>query len=164
MNSYQDDDICVKSTLEKILYAQNNVVNRAAADCEVSCEQSIDMLLNPIEEEPKNTIPFMLFCNGCETFKVNGVTTFFDHHSKKEKFYCFTTFIFKIKKLDKNCATLELLTIDPDGKPKHDEHCVCTPCSQLHCENVEDLIATGVCVKIDISCFCGIQCLPAVRL
>jgi len=29
---------------------------------------------------------------------------------------------------------------------------------------VEDLVATGICINLDLSCFCGITCLPAVRL
>ncbi|HYK71675.1 MAG TPA: CotY/CotZ family spore coat protein [Pseudoneobacillus sp.] len=162
-----EDENCIKNTLEKILHAQRKH-NNEHTHCETSCEQSIIKLLNPSCISKKNTVPFILYCD-CEPFKVEGVTTFFDHCTNSEKFYCFTTFIFRIKDLKGDCAKLELLKFDSYEKcvssnNSCSERCICSPCCQLHCKEVDDLIPTGVCVKLDISCFCGIQCLPAVCL
>jgi hypothetical protein len=163
-----NDEICVKRTLEKILYAQRKAENRGHSHCETSCEQSIDKLIDPSSNHSKNSIPFILYC-ACEPFKVEGATTFFDHCSKKEKFFCFTTFIFRIKDLKGDCAILELLKFDchetcVSNSTSCNQNCICSPCCQLHCQDVDDLIPTGVCITVDLSCFCAIQCLPAVCL
>jgi hypothetical protein len=170
LNEYGDDILCLKETLEKILYAQKKVKDKQEHNpCEISCNQSINELKYPSCNELKNTIPFILYCNACEPFKVEGVTTFLDPCLKKERFYCFTTFIFKIKALKGDCAVLELLKFDSHGKCVSDnsscsDRCICSPCCQLHCKEIDDLIPTGVCIKVDLSCFCAIQCLPAVSL
>ena len=129
--------------------------------CKTSC---VRKGLGPIDTSGPNTIPFILYC-GCDPYKVEGVTTCFDPQCGKEKFLCFTTFIFRVKKIKDDCAVLELLKFKNHkcGSSKEHGH-VCTPCCQLHCENVEDLMPTGVCINTDLSCFCTIQCLPAIRI
>jgi hypothetical protein len=159
-NEGHKKDNCVDEVLEAILKAQNKVKKRN--ECKNSCKESINDLLNEDKKPKKNTIPFILYC-GCEPFKGTGVTTFFHGQSKKKKFACVSSFIFRIKELDNNCAVLELLAFKPDksSSGKGDEH---SPCDQIHCENVDDLVKTGICINVDLSCFCGITCLPAVRL
>ncbi|WP_256218416.1 CotY/CotZ family spore coat protein [Bacillus sp. MUM 116] len=48
--------------------------------------------------------------------------------------------------------------IHPLDKP------ICSPCSQLNYENIDDLMSTGVCINVDVSGFNAIQCLPSVCL
>ncbi|MFD2443224.1 CotY/CotZ family spore coat protein [Bacillus sp. CGMCC 1.16607] len=164
MEECQESSSCVKNTLEKILEAQKMSKKKECEACKTSCENSIDKLLHQECNHSKNTIPFILYCN-CEPFKVEGVTTCFDECSHREKFICFTTFIFRIKDLKGECAVIELLKI------KNHDHCSpysnnqpCSLCCQLNCEDIDDLVATGVCLKVDLSCFCAIQCLPAASL
>ncbi|WP_433744453.1 CotY/CotZ family spore coat protein [Falsibacillus pallidus] len=150
---------CVEEVLEAILKAQNKV--KKLSECKNSCKESINDLLEEHKKPKKNTIPFILYC-GCEPFKGTGVTTIHGPH-KKKKFACITSFIFKIKDLDNNCATLELLAVKPDKSSK-DGQKFCSPCGQLDCADVVDLVKTGICINVDLSCFCGITCLPAVWL
>lgn len=156
---------CVEEVLEAIFKAQKKV--KKEDECKTSCSHSIDELLVSSKKPKKNTIPFILYCGGCEPFKATGVTTF-SHHSKEKKFACITSFIFRIKDFDGKCAVLELLAFkhcksskDPFKSVSKD---FCSPCSQIDCEKVEDLIPTGICINVDLSCFCAITCLPAVHL
>ena len=152
-----DDKVCVEEVLEAILKAQKKVEDDHK-ECS-SCEDSIKELLEEHKKTKKNTIPFILYC-GCEPFKATGVTTY-PGGPKDKKFACITSFIFKIKDLKGQCAELELLTF----KPKKDDHKKSdSPCDQIDHEKVEDLVRTGICINVDLSCFCGVTCLPAVRL
>lgn len=156
---------CVEEVLEAIFKAQK----KAGLDdeCRSSCRESIDDLMGGHKKPKKNTIPFLLYCGSCEPFKATGVTTF-THHSKEKKFACITSFIFRIKEFDGKCAVLELLTFKQckSSKDPFKSHTkdFCSPCSQIDCENVEDLISTGICINVDLSCFCAVTCLPAIRL
>ncbi|WP_173917510.1 CotY/CotZ family spore coat protein [Halobacillus sp. Marseille-Q1614] len=153
---------CVEDVLEAILYAQREVEKKD--HCKTSCQQSIDDLLGN-KKGRKNTIPFILYC-GCEPFKGTGVTTY-TCHSKKSKFKCINSFIFKIKDLDKKCAVLELLFFKSEIKD-HEKECHSkkefSACSQIDHKCVDDLVGTDICIKVDLSCFCAITCLPAVHL
>lgn len=152
---------CVRKTLEKILNAQRNVSKKKNDCCGTSCHLPLGELSKP---NKNNTIPFILYCN-CEPFKVEGVTTCFDNCSEKEKFVCFLTFIFKVIELKDDCVVLELLKFKNHNKcaPSNSNH-QCSPCCQLDCEDVDDLIPTCVCISVELSSFTGIQCLPAICL
>ncbi|WP_430788262.1 CotY/CotZ family spore coat protein [Virgibacillus flavescens] len=155
---------CVKDVLEAIVEAQKKAQNDS--HCRSSCKQSIEDLLGERRIMTKNTIPFMLYC-GCEPFKGTGVLTYSCHNEKK--FKCINTFIFKIKELKNNCAVLELLIFKSDLNRPNDGSNECGKhgrgaCGQLDHKRVDDLIKTGICINVDLSCFCAVTCLPAVRL
>ena len=151
---------CVEEILEAILKAQRKVEKDYDKKCS-PCDESFEERLK--EKEPKkfskNTIPIILYC-GCEPFKGEGVTVC-PAGFKDKKFVCITSFIFKIRDLKGDCAELELLTF----KPKRDR---CdkfkSPCEQINHQYVGDLMKTGICITVDLSCFCGVTTLPAVRL
>src|SRR5690606_36533589 len=96
----------------------------------------------------------------------------YSYHSKSKKFSCISSFVFRIKNIDNNCAVLELLTFKSDHK--HSSHskkcCNCrphkieSPCDQLNHKDVEKLIGTGVCINVDLSSFTAITCLPPIYL
>jgi hypothetical protein len=152
-----DKKECVEEILEAILRAQKKVEDHHKS-C-LSCKESIDDLLDEHKKPKKNTIPFILFC-GCEPFKATGVTTF-PGGPKDKKFACITSFIFRISDLKDQCAELELLAFKPK---KDDSKGLHSPCDQIDHEKVEDLVRTGICINVDLSCFCAVTCLPAVRL
>lgn len=155
------NDGCVKEILESILHAQKKVNNML--DCSNSCKQSINSLFEDKKKPSKNTIPFILYC-GCEPFKGTGVTTIYGQH-KEKKFACFSSFIFRVRDLEHHCVVLELLAFKPEKCSMRDASATyCSPCEQINGEKVENLIKTGICINVDISCFCGISCLPAVYL
>lgn len=162
----KDQGACVEEVLEAILRAQRKV--KREDECHTSCKESIDDLLGKSKKSKKNTIPFILFCGDCEPFKATGVTTVLCH-SKKKKFVCKTSFIFRIKDLKNHCAVLELLTFknkkDFSSDPyKKGDKIFSSPCCQIDHENVDDLVKTGICINVDLSCICAITCLPAVCL
>ncbi|MCA1010978.1 CotY/CotZ family spore coat protein [Halobacillus halophilus] len=156
---------CVSDVLEAILAAQK----KADKDngCHSSCKQSIEDLLGE-RKVRKNTIPFILYC-GCEPYKGTGVTTY-HCHSKKTKFKCVNSFIFKVKDIEKDCAVLELLVFKSDLKHAKDQGEKChskadhSACGQIDHKEVDDLTGTGICITVDLSCFCSITCLPAIHL
>ena len=151
---------CVEEILEAILKAQRKVDKDHEKKCS-SCDESFEERLK--EKEPnkfsKNTIPFILYC-GCAPFKAEGIAAC-PVGMKDKKFVCITSFIFKIRDIKGNCAELELLTF----KPKRDR-CgkITSPCDQINHQHVSDLMKKGICITVDLSCFCGISTLPAVRL
>lgn len=149
---------CVEEILEAILNAQRKVEKEHEMKCS-SCEESFEEQLEEHKKFKKNTIPFILYC-GCEPFKAEGVATY-PVGLKDKKFVCITSFVFKIRDLKGNCAELELLKF----KPKRDR---CdnfkSPCEQINHQSVNDLVKTGICINVDLSCFCGVSTLPAVRL
>ncbi|WP_260508022.1 CotY/CotZ family spore coat protein [Cytobacillus firmus] len=153
--------VCVREVLAAILNAQKKA--KRDDECKTSCNESIKELLGESKKPKKNTIPFILYNEEAEPFKASGVTII--SHTKQKKFACIESFIFKIKDLDGKCAVLELLTFKP-GKCTKDpfRKSICSPCSQIDCENVSDLMGTGICINVDLSCFCAVTCLPAVRL
>lgn len=159
-NCHKDKDkrACVEEILEAILKAQRKVEKEHDMKCS-SCEESFEELLEDSKKFKNNTIPIILYC-GCEPFKAEGVATC-PVGMKDKKFVCITSFIFKIRDLKGNCAVLELLTF----KPKRDR---CdkfkSPCDQIDHQLVNDLVKTGICINVDLSCFCGVSTLPAVRL
>lgn len=155
--------------LKSILEAQDKVSRH---HCETSCNQSINELLGKQKKMHKNTIPFILYGSENKPFEATGVTTYNCDCCDKEKFLTVNTFILKIKEIKGHCAILELLTFKSNHHESGagSESCLhahedsCSPSCQLDGKNVKDLTGTGLCLNVDISCFCAITCLPAVWL
>jgi hypothetical protein len=157
---------CVEDVLKAIHFAQKKA--KEQHECDTSCKMAISELLGEEKRSKKNTIPFILYC-GCKPFKGTGVTTYYSH-SDKEKFACIHSFIFKVKKINNGCAVLELLKFKSkkfhsadDVKNSNDKK-ECSSCSQIHNKDVKDLVGTGICITVDLSCFCAITCLPPICL
>ncbi|MBY7143125.1 spore coat protein [Virgibacillus sp. NKC19-3] len=142
-----DTGNCVCDILREISEAQSDVVENC---CDTSCEQSINDLLG--ESDNSNgldTVPIILYCkDGCKPFKGYGA-------NPNDIGDITSSFYFRVKKVTKDCcATLELLRDPKDGNrdPK-------SPCEQ----DTKPLLATGICMTVDVSCFCHVTCLPAVN-
>lgn len=159
--------VCVKETLEAILHAQQ-IAEKTT--CTSSCTTFIEELLSPVNPHNKNSIPFILYCKDCTPFKAEGVHIEKEHCTGKKIFSCVSTYIFRISSLKENCAVLELLVFSNTSEPHPNSCCCedseefCSPCCQIDCEEVDELIRTGICINVDLSCICGISCLPAVSL
>lgn len=163
---YHDRNLCVVETLTSIFEEQFRVQNHTndVKQHQAQNQHAIERILHFPNNKIKNTIPFLLYMNG-EPYKVDGVKICFDSEEKKEKFVCFTTFIFRVTAVRGVCVVLELLKFRNHqlGGTCGEGH-NCSPCCQVHCEKVEDLVTTGVCITVDASRFNAIQCLPAVSL
>ncbi|WML43402.1 CotY/CotZ family spore coat protein [Neobacillus sp. PS3-40] len=146
-------DQCVCTVLRAIADAQDQV-SPVTSGCDISCERSIQELLSgvsPATTAP-NTIPVILYC-GCDPFLGTGVAIV------DNKFECVETFIFRVTSVDGNCcAVIELLEIAGA------HGCPTSPCDQLGGINISHLKRTGICITIDLNCFCAITCLEPVTL
>ncbi|SET15937.1 spore coat protein Z [Oceanobacillus limi] len=145
---------CVCDILREILDAQSDVVENC---CDTSCEQSINDLLG--ETDPGNgldTVPVILYCkDGCKPFKGFGA---YRGSTLGEIGECVSSFVFRVKDVDDDCcAVLELLRSTND--PTHCDH-LKDPCDQ----DLSNLDNTGICITVDLDCFCHVTCLPAISV
>lgn len=136
---------CVADILKEIVSAQDNI---AGDCCDTSCERSIAELLGDTQA-PTNldTVPVLLYCKDCTPFKGYGAP--FNAIAD-----VVGSFYFRVKKVDsKNCAVLELLRTpnDPEADPV-------SPVTQF----TANLQATGICITVDLDCFCHVTCLPPI--
>lgn len=137
---------CVCDILKEIARAQTDVVENC---CDSSCEQSISDLLGETEtSNGLDTVPVILYCkDSCKPFKGFGA------HPKnigdvKSSFY------FRVKKVDDNCcAVIEML---------RDPHCDTRNPKDPTDQKTKHLRATGICITVDLNCFCHVTCLPAI--
>ncbi|WP_188208338.1 CotY/CotZ family spore coat protein [Alkalibacillus aidingensis] len=136
-------DNCVCDILRQIADAQSDVVD----DCDIGCEQSIQDLLG--DESPNNldTVPVLLYCD-CDPFRGFGVRD-------DENRTVVASFYFRVRNVDDDCcATLELLRDPADSQANFPD-----PTRQ----KTANLRATGICITVDLKCFCHVTCLPATN-
>ncbi|MFD2044259.1 CotY/CotZ family spore coat protein [Ornithinibacillus salinisoli] len=150
---FQED--CVCEVVRKIVKAQDEVAAAANDNCcTTGCKQSIDQLLSPTVSPVDTTIPFLLYCKGdCDLFVATGV--------KGNAVYdCVETAVFRAKKIDKGCcAVLELLEFEEAPCPPHHHDKKASGCDLIVPPNTGNLVETGICITVDLHCFCAIQCL-----
>ncbi|QHE51481.1 CotY/CotZ family spore coat protein [Pontibacillus sp. HMF3514] len=139
-----DTGSCVCDILKEIVDAQNDVTD----DCNSSCEQSINELMGDVGGNSLDTVPVILYCKDCKPFKGFGAR-------RGEIGDIRESFIFRVKEVDEDCecALLELL-LDPSAKDDKPD--------SPSCQKTDDLTATGICITVDLRCFCHITCLPAI--
>ncbi len=147
-----DSGNCVADILKDIVDAQNDIVENC---CETSCDESISDLLGDTDrrDDDLDTVPIILYCkDGCKPFKGFGALK-----ERRNKIGpILASFIFRVKKIDNDhCAVLELLIKDNEN----------TGCDHLKCptdQSTDRLRATGICLTVDLDCFCHVTCLPAI--
>lgn len=147
----------------------------------MSCDNSSDYVLNILKEiELKqncnkgssqqalgmdkfvyNTIPLILICkNDCDCFIGSGV--FKDPSTNT--FKCFETPVFRVSKIDqeKKIALLELLQPQTSNGKISPFSCKNGICKFFSSISISKFIRTGICIKVDTNCFCGVECLQSV--
>src|SRR5690625_1907409 len=137
---------CVCDVLKEIEDAQSDIQEIC---CDSSCEQSIKDLLGETEvPNGLDTVPVILYCkDSCKPFKGYGA-----HPKNISK--VMSSYYFRVKKVtDDCCAVLELLRdrSDANKNPKD-------PTEQ----KTDHLRTTGICITVDVHCFCHVTCLPAI--
>ncbi|WP_163971485.1 CotY/CotZ family spore coat protein [Oceanobacillus halotolerans] len=163
-------DNCVCDVVRDIVAAQDEVANNNDNGCcSTGCENSIEQLLSPAGingTTPVNdTIPFILYCKGeCEPFIGSGVYQAQLGGSPNTYFGCVETPIFRAKEFvddEECCVRLELLLPVTEGGstpgPGGDDVCDYFPGN-----SIRDFQATGICITVDLNCFCGITCLDPI--
>ncbi|KHE72055.1 CotY/CotZ family spore coat protein [Halobacillus sp. BBL2006] len=157
-----DTGSCVIDILKDIVDAQNDVIH----DCTTSCERSIaDLLGDTGGGSGFDTVPVILYCKDCKPFKGYG--------TKRNAGSCNVkgSFFFRVKSVDDDgCAVLELLFSnnhhsgdleeESSSSSNHQPRPVVDPKSpaQQDCDNLR---ASGICITVDLNCFCHVTCLPA---
>lgn len=144
---------CVCDILKEIEAAQNDVVENC---CITSCEQSISDLLGETDHGTGlDTVPIILYCkDGCKPFKGFGALP---KHDRDSTGPIEASFLFRVKKVDDDCcAILELIR-------SADEHS-CDHLKDPTDQATTNLFGTGICITVDLHCFCHVTCLPAVSL
>ncbi|WP_226037634.1 CotY/CotZ family spore coat protein [Aquibacillus saliphilus] len=161
-----DSEHCVCDVVRAIADAQEDVIDQT---CDVSCVRSINNLVAPVTANNLDTVPFILYGKDLQPFRAFGADI--EMNGGTPEFDCTESFIFRVKEVSENddcCAVLELLSFDDeqpdqpgdvDGAEGDD-----TPCEQIDGEEVNDLNRTGICITVDLKCFCAITCLPAVSV
>lgn len=137
---------CVCTVLKNIANAQRDIIENV---CDTSCDKSISDLLGDTDiPNDLDTVPVLLYCkDSCKPFKGYGI-----HPRHMDN--VLSSFYFRVKSVTNDCcAVLELLR-DPN-----DTSNPCDPCEQ----HTGHLRTTGICITVDVNCFCHITCLPAVR-
>lgn len=164
---------CVSDVVRKIFDAQKKAAEDLARGCTTSCEESIEELLNPSRERRRSnftTIPFMLYCKStCKPFVGSG----FVRRRGRSRFI--ESPIFKVRGFERgsdSCVKLELLLPEDDRRDDsrdgdkdrrdvrgdRDDRCYDRNSSR----SFDDLRETGLCITVDLKCFCGITCLDPI--
>ena len=161
----QNFEECVCDIVQSIVAAQDAVADNNNC-CTSSCEQSIEQLLSPQATTPtaNTTIPFILYCKDCEPFIGSGVFQDELGNSGNTFFGCVETPIFRAKSFLEGsdcCVRLELLLPVTQGgsAPGPANRDVC---SYFPGNSIRNFQATGICLTVDLNCFCGITCLAPI--
>ncbi len=180
------DENCVADVVRGIVRAQRRALEAEEDTCFTSCDRSIEELLSPFEENRErlrhNTIPFILFTKKGKPFTGVGVRRERDRRSDRHVFECIESPIFRAKSFvdgDENCVRLELLKPvrgrrhdhDHDHDHDHGHHGEHEEHGKHHehedfCDflprNTRNFRATGICITVDLDCFCAISCLEPI--
>lgn len=159
---------CVCEKVREIVIAQDRVSNDNNDCCTTGCDRSIEDLLSPVANNStvrETTIPIVLYCKGdCEPFFGSGISQELRTPPGEGRFNfeCVETPVFRAKKFDEDnecCVQLELLEpVNAGGQPVNGADTVCS----FFGENTRDLRATGLCITVDLNCFCAITCLDPI--
>ncbi|WP_158638489.1 CotY/CotZ family spore coat protein [Metabacillus litoralis] len=136
IDEYNDSNPnCVYKALQELKEQQDQLEGSPT-----SCFSSLFKKLFKVD-----TIPFLLF-NEDGLFELAGL----QYGEKDHDHHHFHTKFFRIEHLDeeKNCASLSLLRPISIYSSYVDDICA-----------VDRLERTNICVTVDLSCFCAIQCL-----
>ena len=120
------------------------------------CKQALGM-----DKYIYNTIPLIFICkNECRYFVGSGV--FKD--SITNNFKCFETPVFRLVKFDeeKNTCVLELLQPQTLNGEISSFSCKSGVCKFFSSVSISKFIKTGICIKVNLNCFCGIECLQPI--
>ncbi|WP_153737051.1 CotY/CotZ family spore coat protein [Aquibacillus halophilus] len=162
----QEFDQCVCDVVQSIVNAQDAVTDNNC--CSSSCEQSIRQLLSPqVQNVTNTTIPFVLYCKDCQPFIGSGVFQDELGASNNTYFGCVESPIFRAKEFVEGsdcCVKLELLLPVTEGgsTPGPTNSGVSDVCRFFPGRSIRDFQATGICLIVDLNCFCGITCLDPI--
>src|SRR5690625_1116685 len=168
---------CIRDVIRRIIEAQKRVENTTSITCATSCERSIEDLLSPSRDTrpPRHTtIPIMLINKCGKPFVGSGIVNRDGNGGRREFFECVESPVFRVRDFTRgseNCVVLELLSPvhrrgDGDGHGHEHEHHAsvggANSCDFFRGGRIHNFRSTGVCITVDLDCFCGITCLDPI--
>ncbi|MGD6843450.1 CotY/CotZ family spore coat protein [Bacillus infantis] len=170
-----DTGSCVCDVLAEIADAQQDVHG-----CLGSCSESVRELIGGLAPTNFNTVPVQLICNSQNSntgaggpptvtggfcgnvFIAQGFRRPTTGAGTTALVYATSTF-FRVTSVDtdKCCAVLELLCAPADVPPGPSPADLTDAC--LETIPAATFTRTGICINVDLNCFCGVSCLPAVN-
>lgn len=180
-SGHYDKDNCINDIVRRIVHAQREAADDGSKGCVTSCERSIEDLLSPDRDRRParhTTIPIMLYCrDSCKPFVGSGFVSK-KRDGRRSHFECIESPIFKVRGFVKgsgNCVRLELLLPvggrrggehhSHDSGPEdrsHHHHQQGSFCDKFGQRPIENFRETGLCITVDLNCFCGITCLDPI--
>lgn len=143
------------NTSDNILYTLKEI--EAKQNCHKDpCKEELGM-----DQYKYNTIPIIFICkSNCECFISSGV--FKDPITKS--FRCFQTPIFRLVKLDEEEKIITLELLQPQNSSGDISFFPCKKgvCKFFSSISINKFIKTGIYIKVNLNCFCGIECLQPV--
>ncbi|WP_051348538.1 CotY/CotZ family spore coat protein [Peribacillus kribbensis] len=173
---------CVCETLLAIAEAQEQVNPDhhhpgSPSTCTTSCNRSIRELLGGVSGHhgngnvsPFNTIPVILTSKSTALpylgLGFRRETSYGSHHSN---LVLFETIVFRVVDVcpDTCCATLELLTTEcliDIRDDLADLDSLVAKIQTIAAAIDEPFLSTGICITVDLDCFCAVACLPATTV
>lgn len=165
---------CVRDVIRRIIDAQRKVEDTTSIVCATSCERSIEDLLSPSRDHRRprhTTIPFMLINKLGKPFIGSGIVNRDGDGGRRDFFECIESPVFRVRNFTRgsdNCVVLELLKPvhrrhDGEGhEHKHHSSAHATACDFFEGRRIHNFRSTGVCITVDLDCFCGITCLDPI--
>lgn len=165
---------CIRDIVRKIIDAQRKVAGVDAVTCITSCEQSIEELLSPSHDSRPSrhtTIPVMLF-DGCGKAFVGSGFVRSEAGNRRSHLKCVDSPVFKVKGFapnSNNCVRVEILLpvyAHGSGEGSGADDCHGSKghgaCKYFDNKPIRNFRETGLCITIDLDCFCGITCLDPI--
>ncbi|MCZ2257209.1 CotY/CotZ family spore coat protein [Sporosarcina sp. G11-34] len=151
---------CVCDVLRAIKDIQDNGADEECRECTTSCfMEPLGGISNPGKRKPIDTRVFMLLTKNGDPFKA------FYRDGDCPDTNCYSVF-FRVEEVFGNCcATLRVL--EPLKKDKTEANLLDSTGTTLKLNNICAVCkfkATDSCITVDLSCFCGVQCVDDVFL
>ena len=140
----------------------NNSILNTLIEIESAQKCNIDTFKNELGKSclKYNTVPIILMCKSCNCYIGSGI--FNDPLTCSIK--CFKTPVFRVTRV--NCeemtVILELLQPQTINGDISNVSCFCEVCEFFSSATISKYIRTGIYTKVNINCFCGIECLQPV--
>lgn len=174
----RDHGDCIVNIVKNIVKAQHRAVEAEEDTCFTSCDRSVADLLTDFKPNRRrlrfNTIPFILYCKStCKPFIGSGIIRKYDSSADRTEFKCIESPVFRVKNFVRgsdHCVLLEILKpvyYRNTGSGGSDSSGGSSCCHKDACDffkygDVRNFKATGICITVDLRCFCGITCLDPI--
>ena len=151
---------CVSDVLRAIKDIQDVGADEECQDCTTSCfMEPLGGIVSPGRNNPVDTRVFMLLTKNGDPFKA------FYRDEDCPDTDCYSVFFRVEKVFGGNCATIRVL--EPLSSKREEVDLIDATCTTINLKkicSVRKYRKTESCITVDLSCFCGVQCIDDVFL